>query len=190
MDDICAIKGINIYILFLMRQIIIIRTVWRLQLTLKSICFGKLKQFTFKVGQFKKNCTSHLTLILKFVFGGWLFSSLFIFVGGKNHLVATLWLVTHLWPCQSRSRSRVFLRPGAHRRLETGVWGYCQLLSVLWSNHGTIQHKHISGINYLSDFHSFSVASTEWRITTHSYAFQFVLIVLSCRSEWFLEHEH
>ena len=36
-----------------------------------------------------------------------------------------------LAPCQSRSR--VFLRPGAQPRLETGVWGYCQLLSVLCS---------------------------------------------------------
>lgn len=40
-----------------------------------------------------------------------------------------------LAPCQSRSR--VFLRPGAHRRLETGVWGYCQLVSVLCSKCST-----------------------------------------------------
>ena len=144
--------------------------------------------FTFKVGQFKKNCTTHLTLILKIVSGGWLFSFLFIYVGGKNHLVATLWLVTHLWPCQSLRR--VFLRPGAHRRLETGVPSVRILPVVVCS---LIQHKHIlihilSRINYLSDFHSFSVESTERRITTHSSAHSSVCINSSWLSEWFLEH--
>ena len=53
-----------------MRQIIIIQTVYIHQPILKSICFKNLNKLTLKVGQVKKNYTSHLTLILKFVFGG------------------------------------------------------------------------------------------------------------------------
>ena len=42
--------------------------------------FQKLKQINLKVGQVKKNYTSHLTLILKFVFGGCFLFAIAIFM--------------------------------------------------------------------------------------------------------------
>ena len=60
-----------------------------------------------------------------------LLSFLFIYVGGKKHLVATLWLVTHLWPRVGAGAACFSgLEPNGDWRLECEDIASCCLFSA------------------------------------------------------------